>query len=116
VLALAVIAGVIFYAMQSRGVHITVRNTGKTTIRNAIIHVTGNSHSLGDLAPGEARTAKVSPRSESHVEVEFTDLHNRSVRLNAGGYFEPGYQGAIEVEVKDGEVARVKDTIRLPDY
>ena len=49
---------------------------------------------------------KVTPTSASHVEVGFIDDRGQPVRLNAGGYFEPGYVGEIEIAVQDGKVTR----------
>jgi hypothetical protein len=83
--------GAIGYLVFSVGVRVAVRNTRAEKIRDVTVKVTGRSYVIGDLAPGISQTAKVSPTSESSVEVEFTDEQERRIRLNAGGYLEPGY-------------------------
>jgi hypothetical protein len=103
----ALVAGVIGYAALAPGVHVTVRNTGREPMRQVTLHVTGRSYSLGDVPPGATCTKKVFPTSESHVELELTDEQGRRRRLVAGCYFESGYRGRIDIEVKDGAVVAV---------
>jgi hypothetical protein len=107
------VAGWVRYASAQRGIRITVLNTGQETVRDMTVYVTGASYPLGDLAPSTSRTCKVSPTSESHVELEFADEQRGRIRLNAGGYFEPGYQGTMEIQVRDGKATRVKDDISI---
>jgi hypothetical protein len=116
VAAALLFAGVIGYIVFAPGVHVTVRNTGQEAMRDVTVQVTGRAYSLGDLAPGGSRTRQVSPTSESHVEVEFTDEQGKRVRLAAGGYCEPGYRGQIDIEIRDGKVVAVKDEVRISIY
>jgi hypothetical protein len=103
--------GAIGYEFFYAGTRIVVRNTGQEAMRDVTVHVTGRVYSLGDLAPGDSRTQKVSPTGESSAEIEFTDEGDRRVRLNADCYFEPGlgYRGRIDVEIRDGKIVAVKD-------
>lgn len=82
-------------------------------MRDVVIHVTGRSYSLGVLMPGGSCTKYVTPTSESNVQVEFTDERGRRIRLDGEGYFEPRYnRGTIEIQVDDGQVVSVKNTVR----
>ncbi len=108
--------GVIGSHVFTPGVHVTVRNTGQEFMQDVTVHVTGRVYSFGDLPPASFRTRKVSPTSESHVEVEFTDEQGKRVRLVAGGYFEPGYRGQIDIEIKDGKVGAIQDEVRISIY
>jgi hypothetical protein len=36
--------------------------------------------------------------------------------LNAGGYFEPGYRGKIEIEIQNGKIDAVKEKSRISIY
>jgi hypothetical protein len=116
VAAILLCAGVIGYFVFAPGVRVTVRNTGQEMMRDVTVHVTGRAYAIGDLAAGGSRTRRVSPTSESHVEVEFTDEQSRRVRLVAGAYFEPGYRGQIDIEIRDGKVVAVKDEVRISTY
>jgi hypothetical protein len=114
--ALTIPAGVIGYFVFAPGVHVTVRNTGQEVMRHVRVHVTGQAYALGNLAPGDLQTATVSPTSESHVDVEYTDEKGKRIRLIGGGYFEPTYRGQIDIEIRDGEVVAVKYQARICIY
>jgi len=75
--------------------------------------VTGASCNLGDIAPGATADAMVHPTSESHLEIQFTDGDGQDKRLDAGGYFEPGYRGTINVSIKDGVIEENEQEISL---
>lgn len=95
-------------ALQARfghsGVQITIHNNDNQPLRSVVVHVTGASNNLGDIAPGKSAQTVVHPTGESHLEVEFKDANGRTQRLNASGYFESGYRGTIRVTIKDGAI------------
>lgn len=86
-------------------------NTGTSTLKSVVLHVTGSSHTLGDITPGNSSEAVVKPTSESHLEIQFVDAEGQAHRLDAGGYFEPGYHGEIRVSIKDGEIEKNEQDI-----
>jgi len=96
------------------GLHVVIQNTGSQPLRSVVLHVTGASYSLGDILPGATAHATVHPASESHLEIDFTDPTNKTERLDAGGYFEPGYRGTIDISIKDGVIEMNEQDIRLP--
>lgn len=100
-------------AVWPRGVQVVVMNRGPAPLADVVVHVTGNSYQLGTLGVGESRTVPVQARGESHVELEFTYRTGERRRLNAGGYFESGYEGTIEVELEAGEIVRNEHHISL---
>ena len=81
-------------------------------MKSVVLHVTGASDNLGDIAPGESATARVNPTSDSHLEVEFTDADGQSKQLIAGGYFEAGYRGTIRVEIKDDQIDKFEEDFK----
>jgi len=103
---------VVAYQLRS-GIRVTVENTGSTSLNSVVLHVTGESYDLGDIAPGESATARVNPTGESELEVDFKDTDGQTQRLNAGGYFESGYRGTIRVEIKDGVIDKNEQDIKL---
>ena len=78
-----------------------------------MLFVTGTSYNLGDIPPGATAHATVHPTGESHLEIEFTDADEQAKRLDAGGYFEPGYRGTIDISIKDGVIQKNEQQIRL---
>ncbi len=111
-LVVAIVIATVAVQLRS-GIKVTVENTGLTSLQASVLHVTGVSYNLGDIAPGAEATARVNPTSESHLEIEFTDANGKTQRVNAGGFFEPGYRGAIRVEIKDGVIDKFEDDISL---
>ena len=95
------------------GIHVTIENTGITPLKSVVVHVTGASYELGDIAPGDSQKIRVRPTSESHLEIEFTDNDGQVKRLDAVGYFESGYRGTIGVSIKDGTIDENEHDIRL---
>ena len=106
IVAIAVISLLLLYgALRTRsGIQVTITNTGNAPIRLVVLHVTGNSYPLDDIVSGSSRKAIVKPTGESHLEIELIDKGGHPQRLNAGGYFEPGYCGSIDVSIKDGVI------------
>ena len=60
-----------------------------------------------------AQEATVHPTGESNLEIRFTDPDGQARQLDAGGYFEPGYRGTIRVSIKEGEIVKNEQEIRL---
>jgi hypothetical protein len=111
-LVIAVLIGVVAFQLRS-GIRVAVENTGTTPLKSVVLHVTGASYELGDIAPGESATARVNPTGESHLEVDFTDADGQTQRLNAGGYFESGYRGSIRVVINDGVIDKNEQDFKL---
>ena len=106
------LVGLLAFQFRS-GIQATVENTGTSPLKSVVLHVTGASYDLGDIAPGESATARVNPTGESELEVDFKDTDGQTQRLNAGGYFESGYRGTIRVEIKDGVIDKNEQDIKL---
>ena len=111
-MALLLVVGLVVTLFRS-GIHVTVQNTGSEPLRSVVLHVTGGSYSLGDITPGSTAHAMVHTTGESHLEIEFTDPDGQAQRLDAGGYFEPGYLGTINISIKDGVIEKNEQQIRL---
>lgn len=98
-----VIALVIGVAWPSR-VEVNLTNAGAETMRAVVVHVTGASYEIGDIAPGETRTVKVNPTGESHVE--FTSSGGPRVKIES--YFERDYEGYVNARVTSTRVLGFK--------
>ncbi len=103
--------GVLMFHWLREGVRVTIRNTGTTPIRSVVLHVTGVAYPLGDIDSGSSAEATIRPHGESHLEIEFSDSDGKMQRLNAGGYFESGYRGTIQVSIRDGTIVDIKHKI-----
>ena len=111
-IAVLIIVLVVVMIQSRSGIHVTILNAGATPLRSVVIHVTGDSHSVGDIAPGGAIRVRVRPTSDSHLEIEFTDDDGQLKRLDAGGYFKSGYRGTIQVSIKEGMIDTNEHNIR----
>ena len=53
-----------FHILRSpSGVQVVIQNTGSTPLHSVVLHVTGGSYPLGDVAAGGSVDATVSPKS-----------------------------------------------------
>ncbi|MBM4093701.1 MAG: hypothetical protein FJ276_30485 [Planctomycetes bacterium] len=93
------------------GIHVTVQNTGSTPLRSVVLFVTGNSYNLSDIPSGATADATVKCKGDSHLEIEFADDDKQTKRLDAGGFFQPGYRGTIRVSIKDGVIQENEQNI-----
>ncbi len=109
---LIIIIILVVYQLEG-GIRVKVTNTGTATLKSIVLHVTGRSYPVGDIAPGGSVKTKVSPTSESHLEIEFMDTAGGLHRLDAGGYFEAGYRGIIRISIQDGEIVSNEQDIQL---
>jgi hypothetical protein len=91
----------------------TIQNTGSQPLRSVVLSVTGASYNLGDIPPGATAHVTVHPTGESHLEIQFTDSDGQAHRLNAGGYFESGYRGTINISIKDDVIQENQQKISL---
>jgi hypothetical protein len=104
-LLFAVMVVLAYYVLFYKpGIQVTVQNTGSQPIRSVVLFVTGNNYSLGDIPPGAAAEARVKCTGDSHLEIEFVDDHEQTKRLDAGGFFQPGYRGKIRLTIRDGTI------------
>jgi hypothetical protein len=95
------------------GIHVAVQNTGSRPLRSVVLFVTGKSHGLGDILPGTSAHTTVIPTGESHLEIQFIDDDGQVRRLDASGYFEPGYRGKIQISIKDGAIDKNEQDITV---
>lgn len=100
---------VICVVLINRGVTVVVHNVGNEPLHSVIVHVTGNSYPIGDIAAGSSSSVMVHATSESRVELE----HGAHERLVVDCYFENGYKGTITAEVTSFKVVNVKDRVRV---
>jgi hypothetical protein len=87
------------------GVRVTVENAGTEPMRAVVLHVTGRSYTIGDIAPGGCMRTIVVPTSESDLQIEFTDGRGNRRRVPIECYIEPSDRGEIRARTR----ARTKD-------
>ncbi len=112
-LLLAVMIGLAYFLLfYHPGIHVTVQNTGSQPMRSVVLFVTGNSYNLGDILPGANAEATVKCTGDSHLEIEFVDDAGETKRLDAGGFFQPGYRGTIRVSINEGVIQENEQDIQ----
>lgn len=109
---LLLLAAVLIFFQFRSGIHVAIHNAGSQPLNSVLLHVTGASYDLGDIASGETAEATVHPEGESHLEIEFIDAGGQANRLNAGGYFETGGRGTIDISIKDGVIQANEQNIK----
>jgi hypothetical protein len=71
------------------GVTVVIRNVGDESLQSVVVHVIGNSYSIGDINAGAVKTVKVVSEGDSHIVIEYGNQE----RLVVDTYFGKGYRG-----------------------
>ncbi len=94
------------------GVRVTVENAGTEPMCAVVLHVTGRSYRVGDIAPGGCTETIVVPTSESDLQIEFTDGLGNERRVPIDCYIEPSYRGEIRARINDGRLEMTEEQIQ----
>jgi len=92
----------------NRPLNLVVRNVDSVALHSVVVHVTGNSISIGDIPAGQSRSIRLATTGESHVELELA-----TGRLIINCYFEDGYEGRIKAEVTRSTVVTAKCDVHV---
>ena len=106
VLVIALFCAAVLYL--NRPLTLVVRNVDSEALHAVVVHVTGNSISIGDIPAGESRKVRLATTGESHVELELA-----SGRLIINCYFEDGYGGHITAQITRSTVVRTKCDVHV---
>lgn len=107
--AAIVLAG---FVLLAPGVTVTVHDAGTSPLVDLQVHVTGKSYDLADIASGSMKKCRVNPTSESHVEISYRLPDGKTELHSVDCYFESGYRGTVDAEIRDGELIRSSQQIR----
>lgn len=106
------IAGLWYWLFVYRpGINVIVINAGPQPLRDVVLVVTGHRVTLGEITANRSAQGTVQCTGDSHLEIEFRTEGQAVRRLDAGGYFQPGYYGTIRVTIEDGELKEAVDDI-----
>jgi hypothetical protein len=94
------------------GVRVTVENAGTEPMRAVVLHVTGRSYTIGDIAPGGCTETILVPTSESDLQIEFTDGRGNERRVPIECYIEPSNRGEIRARINDGRLEMTEQRIQ----
>ncbi|HEV8068392.1 MAG TPA: hypothetical protein VGP76_11700 [Planctomycetaceae bacterium] len=94
------------------GVRVTVENAGTEPMRAVVLHVTGRSYPVGEIAPGGRTETIVVPTSESDLRIEFTDGRGIERRVPIECYIEPSNRGEIRARINDGRLEMTEQRIQ----
>ena len=86
------------------GIALSVHNTSGKTLQEVRVKVQprGDDHNIGQLGDGQQVRIFVRPRTESHIELMFTDAGDSHVETVVG-YVESGYCGGADIKILPGE-------------
>ena len=65
-----------------------------------------------DLELDEAESVASECRKLGRLEIDFVDDTGDPKRLDAGGFFQPGYRGTIRVSIRDGMIQENEQDIQ----
>lgn len=67
-------------ACRSRGIDVTIRNDGQTTIRNIEFDYPGAAFGTGSISPGASYSYRVKPLSRGEVTLSFEEDNGKTFR------------------------------------
>ena len=110
VLCLSLFALFLYSTLRS-GVRASVRNSDVRPMKNVVVKTSAGSYPLGNIAPRSTKSVRVDGGGGSSIDVAYTDSSGKPQHLAVDSYFESGFHGTIDVEVKSGKIASVKDNV-----
>lgn len=100
------------WASWNRGVTIVLRNADSAALRDVTIHVTGCDYPVGNISVGSTRRVLVDPTGASHVEILQRQAEGRG-RVLVPCYFETGFSGALEIDLRCDSALVVGNSISV---
>lgn len=114
-----VLIGVIAGLWWSRsGVHLEaiITNTGAIPMVDSSVTCAQQTIDIGDLLPGETRTVRFKPRTDSNIRLSCKDENGIDQIINVDCYVTGGTVGKILIEVTDGKTTRIDDQTRIHSW
>lgn len=106
----------VFMVLSRRGIAVSVANQMDGELRNIAIDYAGGQLLIPRIGHGSSFEATIVPKSESSLDLSFTDSSNRTRSEKIGVYFEPGYAGAIRIVVLPNGHVEYEDRTRLHSW
>lgn len=109
----ALVAGTaVFLWPPANTITFTATNVGTEPMRSLVVHITGKSYAIGDLAPGTGKSLQLHPGADSHIELALAG----HPRLVIDCYFSGGYSGSIAAEVTVDQVVAINNSLIFGAY
>lgn len=109
VCVVALVAAIAAAVLIDDRVMVDLKNVGAEPMLGVVVHVTGASYPVGDLAPGASVRVPVQPKGESHVEI----AHSTGQRLVVDCYLESGYTGTLEADVTSAKFVATRNRVKI---
>ena len=109
----ALVFCLVCYSVATAGVRVVISNADATLMQNVTVQTSGGVYSLGDIAPHSSKMVRVDGGDGSDIQLNYADAGKVRRVETVDCYFESGFRGSIEIEVKSGKIAQVKNNIRL---
>lgn len=108
VMHLALFASLSLNGCGSR-VEFSLRNNSNSSLDSVTVHVTGENYHIGSLPPHASTNIRVSPKSDSHIEIQYKKdgvMYRRVIDC----YLEPHCSGKVDATLhSNGEISYSSD-------
>ena len=92
---------------------VEVKNGTGFPMRDTRLKIRGEQASIGTVRPAEYRSARLRPRGETGLMLEFTDPSGHACQKDLDVYLDNGYAGRVDVFVLGCDSAKVKDLTKI---
>jgi hypothetical protein len=111
-IALALV-GFVTFAVVSRGVVVTVTNSGNNAMTRVQASLGKKQIDLGDIPAGASAKGRVVPAGDSDVVISFVDPSGTTQSVQIDTYVTNGMKGRVDVDVADGTLKGFKSNLRV---
>lgn len=105
--ATVVMTAVLWRPPSEDRVTVALTNVGTQAMHGVVVHITGAAYPVGAIEPGHRVTVDVTPKADTHVEIEQAS----GQRLIVDCYFAAGYSGTVAVKLNSAKVIEVKSQV-----
>jgi hypothetical protein len=89
-------------------------NSSGLELRNISIEYTGGKYVIEQLKPAQKDVRSIEPTSDSHITIRYIYPSTKPVYVSREfGYFEKGYTGYMQIEIKEGGITNFEDHLEF---
>ena len=96
---LCVLTALLIAFWATRGVEVVICNKTGEELQSVRIEFTGGTKTVPTIEPDGVFRTRITPAGESHLELTYTHVSGKEFSKAIGVYFEPGYGGAVFIEL-----------------
>ncbi len=105
--------GMLFVSCSNK-LEVHTINSSSLELRNISIEYTGGKYIIDQLKPSQKDVRSIEPTSDSHITIQYVYPSTKPIYvLREFGYFEKGYTGYMQIEIKEDGITNFEDHVEF---